>query len=113
MYQALNETVVHKKVKIPQKEDKPLNTINVNDLNNMDLQPTFPPSFDLLPFEDEENDDYLLQYLKENPGEEYNKPPEVPKQVVNTTNTMSTTMPIVPKMLFQNSNVTMNNNFGK
>ena len=81
---------------------------NINNSNNQDL----PPNFQLSPFEDEENDDFLLEYLQQNPIEE-----QQPNTVGSESSTMmaSTTnsMPIVPRMYFPNSNVTINYNFHK
>ena len=135
MYNALNASVVPKKPCVAEQENantdtndgKQMNTINQNDLqdlsigmntnNNNNSDVNLPTNFDLMPFEDDENDDFLLQYLRDNPEkEQMETPKENSKQVMNTsrtTNTLSTSMPIAPKMLFQNSNVTINYNFNK
>ena len=79
------------------------------DKTNVDL----PPNFDLVPF-DTDDDDLLNQYLDTN---------DMLLNLTNTTNNQNTTMtrninntntmPIVPKMYFPNSNVTINYNFSK
>ena len=80
--------------------------MNANNNKNENL----PPKFELELFEDDDTDDFLMQYLRENPIENTTKRP------INTTTTMASntnTMPIMPKMLFPHSNVTINYNFLK
>ena len=120
MYDALNDSVIPKKTKTQDTNKEVKSTINVQDLkainsdqNTNNNNANLPNNFDLMPFEDEENDDFLLQYLRDNPQENFNEKPVQSNQVVNTTNNMSTSMPIVPKMFFQNSNITINYNFSK
>ena len=130
MYQALNESVIPKKKFKPEATaQKPLETINVNqvqDIVAVDQNQNFnqnitknstedqdlPPNFQLFPFENEETDDFLLEYLKKNPDENTNQEVTTTKTVTTNLNNM-TTMPIIPKMYFPNSNVTINYNFGK
>ena len=143
MYDALNASVIPKKQKKipvataakPPQEEADLPTINdsevkqivsvneppseyenANNNNNNNVTPQdLPPNFELFPFD--ETDDFLLEYLKKNPSEITETPATTianKQQVMTTTvNTMTTAMPIIPKMYFPNSNVTINYNFSK
>ena len=131
MYEALNAAVVPKKAKInaPATVSKPpapqdnFPTINMDHLlpqENMEIAENqkqnsakLPPTFELMPFEDDEDDDFLLQYLHENPSENALVPVTKAVNITTSNNTMATSMPIVPKMFFPNSNVTINYNFSK
>ena len=116
MYQALNTTIVQKKqVDKPEKE---FSTINMNDIhenpqensnNNNNNNSDLPENFELIPFEnDEETDNFLLDYIRSNPEE------QIVKTTTNTTNTVTTnSIPVVPRMYFPHSNVTINYNFTK
>ena len=70
-----------------------------------------PEDFKLQPFETDD-DDFLLDYLCKNPLQD-----ETEKNVMKNTTTMNnnvtTSMPIVPKMYFPQSNVTINYHFHK
>ena len=74
-----------------------------------------PPNFDLVPFDDDGDAD-LLAYINANPIDTVptTTSPALP-QLNNTTmmNSMSTSMPVIPRMYFPNSNVTINYNFSK
>ena len=84
-----------------------LETINIADLSHLDLpseknaidqQDMLPASFDLLLFEDD--DDVLLQYIEDNPSESALVPTTLNVSIATTKNTMTTSMPILPKMFF-------------
>ena len=87
--------------------------VNTNNSNPQDL----PANFQLVPFDDGEDDDFLLEYLRRNPDDSVDNGPKVTETrttaTTNTMNSMSTSMPIIPRMYFPNSNVTINYNFGK
>ena len=116
----------------------PLKTINVNDLNEMGIEapqekPELPANFELMPFDDD--DATLLKFLNESLSAEaqqeiQQEPTQTEnqqqlqlqheqqkenQQPTNQTTTMSTTtmnkmstMPVIPKMLINKSNVTIN-----
>ena len=130
MYDALNETLVPKRRKLPcstvskpsentsdkqalptidiQEVQKLTSPSNTNNNNNENL----PPEFELKLFEDDETDDFLMEYLRSNPID----PTTTAPINTSTTTTMASktnSIPIMPKMLFQNSNVTINYNFHK
>ena len=127
MYDTLNASVVPKKQKKPetvtsgQADEFPtinfhqLNTINPGEnvpCDNQDEE-KLPQNFDLVPFEDDDMDDFLLQYIAQNPSENAVVPATTSVTIATTRNTLATFMPIVPKMYFPNSNVTINYNFSK
>ena len=129
MYQALNESVVpKKKKKIAETVSKPpkegnLGTINVQHLQELDMNANnnnantdpLPANFDLVPFEFDEDDQAIMEYLRKFPEDEAaSLPIDEPKKQVTTNNTtMMSSMPVVPKMYFPHSNVTINYNFSK
>ena len=77
--------------------------------NNNNSNTNLPPSFDLHLFQDDDTDEFLMEYLRKNPVETSAINANNNTALTNNTNNM----PIVPKMLFQNSNVTINYNFSK
>ena len=130
MYDALNESIIPKKKVKPDEtasKNPHLQTINFDDIPNMCVAIDFnensnnsnnnkeekiPQNFELVPF-DTDDDDILEQYLKDNLIiNDVSTTMSVSK--TNTT-TMSTSnmMPVVPKMYFPHSNVTINYNFSK
>ena len=130
MYDTLNETLIAKKPKQDVPEQKPLlqndqnATINITDMQSMGIQmeenmninnnnsnENLPPNFQLVPF-DTDDDNLLLKYLQEHPIAEEKQPVPVNRSSTST-NIMTTSMPVIPKMYFQNSNVTINYNFSK
>ena len=129
MYDALNDSVVPKKIqkKVPratvskptEKADE-LQTINFADLDNIapvaapEIKPQaaeLPLTFELQPFEDD--DELLLQLIRENPSGNALVPTTSNVNITATNNTMTTSMPVIPKMYFPHSNVTINYNFSK
>ena len=136
MYDTLNRSVIPKEPKkIPSATDSTANvpdlpTINPEDVkslstsvlcdqdlntNNSNRNPDLPPTFELMPFDDE-NDDFLLEYLQKEEAQNSTRINGNPAQMMTTTNnmnTMSTTMPIIPRMYFPNSYVTINYNFNQ
>ena len=136
MYEVLNASVVPNRpktetiskpqdIQIIQDQGKKSSTINTSDLSDIGINVNLnknnnsnqemPPNFELAPFEDDD-DDFLLEYLRSNPD---NKPEQATVQApprmttTNTMNTMSTSIPVIPRMYFPNSNVTINYNFSK
>ena len=128
MYAALNESIVPKKtarqptatVSTPQD----CQTINMNDLNtikfpknvnentnNNNSNDSLPVNFQLVPF-DTDDDDVLMKYLEQN-EDELNKIPRQNTQTTMSNTVMSTSMPVIPRMYFPHSNVTINYNFAK
>ena len=80
-----------------------------------------PANFDLVPF-DTDDDDMLLKYLdseefdlnaESNQATDNVQIPQQSTQVTKMTNSLSNSMPIMPKMFFPHSNVTINYNFSK
>ena len=99
--------------------------ININDLASMDMSVNnnnsnnepLPANFQLVPFKDDENDEAIMDYLWSCPPEN-NLVPNLPttqenKLVTTNNTTMMSSMPVVPKMYFPHSNVTINYNFSK
>ena len=132
MCDALNQAIIPRKQRKEDDTNMPeLPTLNVQDLDSMGLnqnqnnsnsvmeqkQPDLPPNFQLVPFDDgdDETDQFLLDYIAKNPENDQQMIPQKQHNITTTTNmnTMSTSMPIIPKMYFPNSNVTINYNFAK
>ena len=133
MYEALKDSVIAKKPKTeptatvskPSEEEntQDLQTINVNDLQDLQVDMNvnqnnnnteLPANFQLMPFEfEQDSDDFLLNYINSAPQmQKLESPPNTTILAkTTTTNTMSRSMPIIPKMYFPNSNVTINYNF--
>ena len=79
-------------------------------------------NFDLLDLNDSVDDDILAKYLDENDHilkESQHKMPQTSstitesKNIIYQQNSINPSIPIVPRMLFSNSTVTINYNFGK
>ena len=125
MYEALNKSVIPKKRKIQETNPSPLKeqdlpTINYTDIanlntNNNNNKGNLPANFQLIPFESDEEDDFLLDYLKKHPEDKLLDIPVTKEnnQVTTNNTTMMSSMPLIPKMYFPNSNVTINYNFLK
>ena len=129
MYDTLKDAVIPKKKKAAETVMKPpekaLSTINIDQMkelnydmninqNNNNTNNELPANFQLMPFDlDGESDDFLLDYMNSNPQMLEIENPKTTKIVSNTstTNSNTTTMPIIPKMYFSNSSVTINYNF--
>ena len=146
MYQVLNKSVIPKKKKTPSATVSAPQLAMFPTINHADLDAlvpetkemksenaTLPTNFQLAAFEDNdaEGDDWLLQFLKDNPFEEQEKenvavnapekesPPANNKQPPatkiestsnNTIANVSTNIPVMPKMFFPNSKVVINYN---
>ena len=85
--------------------------LNENNSNNN----TIPEDFKLQEFETED-DDYLLDYIRSNPIDVLIDVPQTNSVTNNMTtmnNTLSSSMPVIPKMYFPQSNVTINYHFHK
>ena len=134
MYEALKDSVIAKKPKIEASATIPkpvddydtqaLPTINVKELEDVQVDMNvnqnnnnpqdFPANFQLIPFEfEQESDDFLLNYINSEPQIQQLEMPQNTKIVntTTTTNTVSRSMPVIPKMYFPHSNVTINYNF--
>ena len=99
MYDALNKSVVPKKRKIeatvsktPQEESY-LDTINIKDLASMDMNVNsnnsnnepLPANFQLVPFEDDDDDEAIMEYLCSCPPENNLLQNVLTTQVINIT----------------------------
>ena len=128
MYETLKDSLIPKKQKkercatITSPLEPELATINTDDIESLNMnmsvneatnsRPDLPANFDLIPFDlQDESDDFLIDYMNSNPQIQQLEKANTTKIVSTTSTTMTTRMPVIPKMYFPNSNVMINYNF--
>ena len=129
MANALADSINPKKMRVAETVSRPdaqipvtINMEQLKDITNTNTEQktdTLPPNFQLVPFDTESDDDDILMRYLDNQNFD-NMLPQLTKttsntnsQMTKTSNTLTNTMPIMPKMYFPNSNVTINYNFSK